>query len=71
MLNGQQPPLRTSPEMWGALLAGARLRRVRHLWRAPEPPVVDDSVTRLLVRAYVMPEDEQTRRLASSARGAW
>jgi hypothetical protein len=70
MFNGQQPPPRTSPEMWGALLAGARLRRVRHLWKAQPPAVDDDTVTRLLVRAYVVPEDEQTRRLASSARGA-
>ncbi len=72
------PPGPTRPTLYkpstllAALLAGARLRRVRHLWPAPKPLAVeDDFITRALVRAYVLPEDEQTRRLASPLREAW
>ncbi|CBG73158.1 hypothetical protein SCAB_61371 [Streptomyces scabiei 87.22] len=52
-----------------AALVGARRRRAPHLWPAPARPAVeDDALTRDLVRAYVLPEDEATRRLASSTR---
>jgi len=69
----QSPPPCTSPEMWAALLAGARLRRVRHQWQPPQPPPVEDDelIDGPLVRAYVLPEDERTRRLASEPRRAW
>lgn len=61
-----------SPEMWGALLVEARRRRAPQLWPSPERPLdEDDFITHALVRAYVLPEDEQTRRLASPMREAW
>ncbi|MGW0826918.1 hypothetical protein [Streptomyces sp. NPDC002845] len=60
-----------SPEMWGAILAGARRRRAPRLWPFPEPPAfLTDAVTGALVRAYVLPEDERIRVLAYSAREA-
>lgn len=59
-----------SPQMWGAILAGARRRRAPHLWPPAEPPALADNFhIGALVRAYVLSEDEQTRGLASSARG--
>lgn len=61
-----------SPEVWAALLAGARLRRVRNRGQHPAPPAVEGgSIDGVLVRAYVLPEDEQTWRLASPPRKAW
>lgn len=60
-----------SPQMWGAILAGARRRRAPHLWPPAEPPALaDDFHIGTLVRAYLLPEDERTRALASSAREA-
>jgi hypothetical protein len=57
--------------MWGAILAGARRRRAPHLWPSPELPAVeDDAITSVLVRAYVLQEDERTRRLATPLTGA-
>lgn len=53
-------------DSWEALLVGARLRRARR--RQMAAVVVEDAV---LVRAYVLPEDEATRRLASPRRQAW
>ncbi|MDX2900102.1 hypothetical protein PV464_08895, partial [Streptomyces scabiei] len=42
-----------------AALVVARRRRAPHLWPAPARPAVeDDALTRDLVRAYVLPEDE-------------
>ncbi|MDX3555163.1 hypothetical protein [Streptomyces europaeiscabiei] len=55
-----------------ALLAGARIRRTRGHWPPAELPAAeDDSLTDELVRAYVRPEDERTRRLASPPRRTW
>lgn len=70
---GPTRPTLCKPSMLlAALLAGARLRRVSHLRQASEPLAVeDDFITCALVRAYVLPEDEQTRRLASPLREAW
>ncbi|WP_229914072.1 hypothetical protein [Streptomyces capitiformicae] len=60
-----------SPGMWGAILAAARRRRAPHLWPSSELPAAeDDFITGLLVRAYVWPEDERTRCLASPLRAA-
>lgn len=50
-----------------ALLADARLRRTGGHW---PPAVEDDHITGYLERAYVQPEDEDTRRLASPMRRA-
>jgi hypothetical protein len=58
-----------SPDMWGAILAGARRRRAPHLWPVLQRPAIkDDSVIDAPVRAYVLPEDERTRPLACAAR---
>jgi len=60
-----------SPEMWGAILAGARRRRAPHLWPALQRPAIkDDSAIDAPVRAYVLPEDERTRLLTSATREA-
>lgn len=68
---GDLPVHHPSPEMWGAILAGARRRRAPHLWPCPQPPAVEDhSIARALVRAYVLPKDERTLALSSSAREA-
>ena len=68
----QSLPVRhPSPEMWGAILAGARRRRAPHLWPALQRPTVKDhSVIDAPVRAYVLPEDERTRLLTSATREA-
>lgn len=58
--------------VWGAVLAAARVRRAPQLWACPELSDAEaDAITAVLIRAYVIPEDEQTRRLASPARRAW
>lgn len=67
-----QPPMPCpSPQMWGAILAGARRRRAPRMWPPTEPPApTDDIHATALVRTYVLPEGERTRALASSARRA-
>ncbi|MGW0708269.1 hypothetical protein ACWD4G_20320 [Streptomyces sp. NPDC002643] len=61
-----------SPAMLRACLGAARRRRAPHLWPSSELSLVEaDAITPVLVRAYVIPEDEQTRRLASPARRVW
>lgn len=72
-MDAQKPTsMSTSSEMWAALLAGARLRRARRQGTPNEPHLVDDDpIAGPLVRAYVLPEDERTRRLASGTRRAW
>lgn len=61
------PTHRPSPEMWGAVLAGARRRRAPRLWPPELPAVEDDFVTRALVRAYVLPPAQCARLLTPSA----
>ncbi|TQE35539.1 hypothetical protein Sipo7851_14595 [Streptomyces ipomoeae] len=59
--------------MLGALLALARRRRAPRLWPAEPPPaVVEDqaALDEMLVRAYLVPEDERTRLLATRPREA-
>lgn len=42
------------------------------MWPSSELPAVEeDSITGALVRAYVLPENEQTRHLTSPLREAW
>lgn len=52
---GPYPP----PEMWGAILAGARRRRAPHLRSSAELPVLTgDTSTSALVRFYVLAPEE-------------
>ncbi|GHH86381.1 hypothetical protein GCM10017771_23230 [Streptomyces capitiformicae] len=61
-----------SPAALRACLARARHRRAPHLWPPQESPVVEaDVIVAVLVRAYVPPENDRTRRLASPAGRAW
>ncbi|MDX3507490.1 hypothetical protein PV755_00885 [Streptomyces caniscabiei] len=55
-------------DSWEALLAGARLLRARRRRASVVAAAVEDAA---LVRAYVLPEDEATRRLASPRRQTW
>ncbi|GEC06581.1 hypothetical protein SSP24_42360 [Streptomyces spinoverrucosus] len=55
-----------SPEMWGAILAGARRRRAAHLWPAAVPSVWEPQ-TSALVRAYVLPPQERARVFVAPA----
>jgi len=66
---GPSLPVRhPSPEMWGAILAGARRRRAPHLWPALQRPAIKDHpAIDAPVRAYVLPE-ERTRPLACATR---
>jgi hypothetical protein len=57
---------RPSPHKWATILAEARHRRAPHLW--PSPP--QEPAMGALVRAYVLPEHERTRALASPTREA-
>ncbi|MBG0853823.1 hypothetical protein I2W78_18705 [Streptomyces spinoverrucosus] len=57
-----------SPEMWAAILAGARRRRALHLCTAVAPAATDDPGP--LVRAYVLSPLECARVLAARAREA-
>ncbi|MGW0705194.1 hypothetical protein ACWD4G_04340 [Streptomyces sp. NPDC002643] len=70
---GPNFPIRHAPcGVWGAVLARARIRRAPHLWALPEAPApMADAFALDLVRAYVVREDEQTRRPASPVRRAW
>lgn len=65
-----QGPSSTLPsqrlDSWEALLVGARLRRARR--RQMSPTAGEDTV---LVRAYVLPDDECARSLAASRRRTW
>jgi hypothetical protein len=47
-----------SPEMWGAVLVGARRRRAPHLWSRELPTAEDDPVTSALVRPYLPPPEQ-------------
>lgn len=67
---GRSLPVRCpSPEMWGAVLVGARRRRAPHLWPPELPAVEDDPVTDALVRAYVPPPEQCARRPMLPAAG--
>ncbi len=60
-----------SPGMWGAILALARHRRAPHLWPPAVSPTLEydpTGIDGMLVRAYLLPEDERTRLLASPLR---
>ncbi|WP_229914363.1 hypothetical protein [Streptomyces capitiformicae] len=60
-----------SPGMWGSILALARHRRAPHLWPTTVPPVLvydPTGIDSMLVRAYLLPEDERSRLLASPLR---
>lgn len=63
------PPQSTgcpSPEMWAAILAGARRRRATHWWPS-QAAAVWELETSALVRAYVLPPEERARVLAAPA----
>ncbi|GGX12963.1 hypothetical protein GCM10010383_48730 [Streptomyces lomondensis] len=55
-----------SPEMWAAVLAGARRRRAPHLFPAATSPAATDDVG-APVRPYVLPPQERARVLATAA----
>jgi len=61
----QLPTRCPSPEMWGALLAGARRRRAPHLWPSTKPPaLLADSVADAPARSYVLPPEERVSALS-------
>jgi hypothetical protein len=65
-MGGSLPVYNPSPEMWSAILAGARRRRAPYVWPSPELPAVEcDSITGAFVRAYVLSEDERARVLTA------
>lgn len=56
---------RPSPDVWGALLAGARRRRAPHL--CPPTASADPDYVEPLVRAYVLPPQERARVLSATS----
>ncbi|GEC09930.1 hypothetical protein SSP24_75850 [Streptomyces spinoverrucosus] len=55
---------RPSPEMWAAILAGARRRRTAHRWPSGAATVWEPE-TSALVRAYVLAPEERPQELAA------
>ncbi|WP_200302376.1 hypothetical protein [Streptomyces adelaidensis] len=47
-----------SPQMWDAILAGARRRRAPHLWPPSAPPALAEAEAWGLVRTYVLLPEE-------------
>jgi hypothetical protein len=57
---------RPTPEMWGAILAGARRRRAPQLWPPAELPILaGDTSTSALVRFYVLAPEEHRHGFVS------
>ncbi len=66
---GPRPGDRPSPHTWAAILAEARHRRAPHMWPPPRQHLREELVIDgALVRAYVLPDHERTRTLATPAR---
>lgn len=55
-----------SPEMWAAILIGARRRRARRPWPYTElPAITADDITSTLVGAYLLLPEMRQRALAA------
>ncbi len=61
---------RPTAQKWAEILATARHRRAPHMWPPPRQQTLraEPIIGGALVRAYVLPEDERTRTLATPSR---
>lgn len=60
------PARRPSPEMWGAILAGARRRRASPRWPDTRlPAITANDIASTLVGAYLLPPDVRQHALSA------
>ena len=64
------PVQRLSPEMWAAILAGARRRRTPGPWSSAEPPAITaGDIGSTLVGAYLLLPEARQRALSAARFG--